>query len=84
VFASHGTRTHLLAPPSLAGDDAAVLRMAGTDECVITVGLFTDRVDFEVSQIDPRRAGRKALAINLSDLAALDLSKQASSRGEST
>jgi thiamine-monophosphate kinase len=53
------------------GDDAAVLRMAGTDECVITVDLLTDRVDFELSQIDPRRAGRKALAVNLSDLAAM-------------
>jgi thiamine-monophosphate kinase len=53
------------------GDDAAVLRMAGVDECVITVDLLTDQVDFELSKVDPRRVGRKALAVNLSDLAAM-------------
>jgi thiamine-monophosphate kinase len=53
------------------GDDAAVLRMAGIDECVVTVDLLTDHVDFELTEVDPRRIGRKALAANLSDLAAM-------------
>jgi thiamine-monophosphate kinase len=53
------------------GDDAAVLRLAEVDECVITVDMLTDQVDFRLSEIDPRRAGRKALAVNLSDLAAM-------------
>ena len=53
------------------GDDAAVLRMAGVDECVITVDLLTDGVDFILAEADPRRIGRKALAVNLSDLAAM-------------
>jgi len=53
------------------GDDAAVLRTAGLDECVLTVDLLSDHVDFELAQVDPRRAGRKALAVNLSDLAAM-------------
>jgi len=53
------------------GDDAAVLEMAGVDQCVITVDALTDRVDFELSRDDPRRVGRKALAVNLSDLAAM-------------
>jgi thiamine-monophosphate kinase len=53
------------------GDDAAVLRMAEVEECVITVDLLTDHVDFELAQVDPRRVGRKALAVNLSDLAAM-------------
>ena len=53
------------------GDDAAVLRMAGVDECVITVDLLTDQVDFKLTEVDPRRVGRKALAANLSDLAAM-------------
>ena len=53
------------------GDDAAVLRMADVDDCVMTVDLLTDRVDFELAKIDPRRVGRKALAVNLSDLAAM-------------
>lgn len=53
------------------GDDAAVLRMAGVDECVITVDLLTDGVDFILAESDPRRVGRKALVVNLSDLAAM-------------
>jgi thiamine-monophosphate kinase len=53
------------------GDDAAVLRMADVRECALTVDLLTDHVDFELAEIDPRRAGRKALAVNLSDLAAM-------------
>ncbi len=53
------------------GDDAAVLRMAGVDECVVTVDMLTDHVDFELSEVDPRRVGRKCLAVNLSDLAAM-------------
>jgi thiamine-monophosphate kinase len=53
------------------GDDAAVLRMADVEECVITVDLLTDQVDFLLADVDPRRIGRKALAVNLSDLAAM-------------
>ncbi len=52
------------------GDDAAVVELGGRP-CVVTVDLVTDHVDFELSEIDPRRAGRKALAVNLSDLAAM-------------
>ena len=48
-----------------------MLRMAGVDECVMTVDLLTDHVDFELAEADPRRVGRKALAVNLSDLAAM-------------
>lgn len=53
------------------GDDAAVLRMADVAECVVTVDMMMDGVDFELERVDPRRIGRKALAINLSDLAAM-------------
>jgi thiamine-monophosphate kinase len=53
------------------GDDAAVLSMAGVDRCAITVDALTDHVDFELSRDDPKRIGRKALAANLSDLAAM-------------
>ncbi|MGD0516115.1 MAG: thiamine-phosphate kinase [Thermoguttaceae bacterium] len=54
------------------GDDAAVLSMAGVEQCAITVDALTDHVDFELSHgDDPRRVGRKALAVNLSDLAAM-------------
>ena len=53
------------------GDDAAVLRLLGTDRFVVTVDLLTDHVDFELDKVDPRRVGHKALAVNLSDLAAM-------------
>jgi len=53
------------------GDDAAVLSMANAEECVVTVDLLMDQVDFELDKIDVRRAGRKALAVNLSDIAAM-------------
>ena len=53
------------------GDDAAVLDLAGSPQCVMTVDMLTDGVDFRLTEIAPRRAGRKALAANLSDLAAM-------------
>ncbi len=53
------------------GDDAAVLNMAGIDQCVVSVDLLSDHVDFELAEVDPRRVGRKILAANLSDLAAM-------------
>jgi len=67
-------RERLPAHPLLklgVGDDAAVLHMAGTEECVVTVDMLMDHVDFELTQVDPRLVGRKALAANLSDLAAM-------------
>jgi len=53
------------------GDDAAILRLGQRSEAVVTVDLLTDGVDFRLSEIDPRRAGRKALAVSLSDIAAM-------------
>jgi thiamine-monophosphate kinase len=65
-------RKHMPPHPRLllgAGDDAAVLRLTG--DCVVTTDLLTDGVDFVLADCDPRRVGRKALAVNLSDLAAM-------------
>lgn len=53
------------------GDDAAVLRLGDRAECVVTTDLLTDGVDFQLGAVDARRIGRKALAVNLSDLAAM-------------
>lgn len=52
-------------------DDAAVLATAGRSDIVVTTDLIADGVDFELRSDDPRRIGHKALAINLSDLAAM-------------
>ena len=53
------------------GDDAAILRLATGADCVVTVDLLTDGVDFDLRSAEPRRIGRKALAVSLSDLAAM-------------
>lgn len=53
------------------GDDAALLDMAGSRGCLVTVDLVCDGVDFDLTKIDAARAGRKALAVNLSDIAAM-------------
>lgn len=67
-------RDHLPAHPRLVlgpGDDAALLSLAGEPNVVVTTDLLTEGVDFHLEQDDPRRIGRKALAANLSDLAAM-------------
>lgn len=53
------------------GDDAAVLDLSRSPRCFVTVDMVCDSVDFDLSTIDARRAGRKALAVNLSDAAAM-------------
>lgn len=53
------------------GDDAAVLSMGGAGRLAVTTDLLSDGVDFHLEEVDPRRIGRKALAVNLSDLAAM-------------
>jgi thiamine-monophosphate kinase len=67
-------RRRLPSNPSLRlgpGDDAAILWLGDRPECVVTVDLLTDGVDFKLGEAGPRRVGRKALAVNLSDLAAM-------------
>lgn len=52
-------------------DDAALVQLPPAGSVVATVDLLTDGVDFRLAEVDPRRIGRKALAVNLSDLAAM-------------
>jgi len=52
-------------------DDAALISLAGRADLVVTSDLVSDGVDFRLERDDPRCAGRKALAVNLSDLAAM-------------
>ena len=53
------------------GDDAALLRLASRADCVVTADLLADGTHFRLPSDDLRRVGRKALAVNLSDLAAM-------------
>jgi thiamine-monophosphate kinase len=59
------------------GDDAAVLTTTDPGQTVVTTDLVSDGVDFRLGEVDPRRVGRKALAVNLSDLAAMAAKPQA-------
>lgn len=51
-------------------DDAAVLEVSGP-QVVTTVDMLTEGVDFLLASDSPERIGRKSLAVNLSDLAAM-------------
>jgi len=52
------------------GDDAAVLD-TGNRNLVVTTDLLTEGVDFLLGQVPNEWIGRKAIAVNLSDLAAM-------------
>ncbi len=52
------------------GDDCAVLP-AGTSDLVVTCDVICDGVHFQSAQHSPEQIGYKALAVNLSDLAAM-------------
>ena len=70
----HWLRDRLPGHPQLLvgpGDDAAVLQLARDGRCVVTSDMLSDGVDFVLSSCDHRLVGRKALAVNLSDLAAM-------------
>lgn len=53
------------------GDDAAVLDLGNQPQCVATADLITEGVDFRLGETSAERIGRKALAVNLSDMAAM-------------
>jgi thiamine-monophosphate kinase len=53
------------------GDDAAVSSLGPGNDLVSTVDLLIEDVHFDLSLIDPYPLGRKSLAVNLSDLAAM-------------
>lgn len=54
------------------GDDAAVIRPRGVDEdWVVTTDMLVEGVDFREGWLTPAQLGHKALAVNLSDLAAM-------------
>jgi thiamine-monophosphate kinase len=53
------------------GDDAAALACDGGRETLVATDMLLDGVHFMVDECGPYLAGRKALAVNLSDLAAM-------------
>lgn len=57
--------------PAGPGDDAAILQLEQGSNLVATTDMLMDGVDFQLGCHEPERIGRKALAVNLSDLAAM-------------
>ncbi|MGB4707137.1 MAG: thiamine-phosphate kinase [Fuerstiella sp.] len=53
------------------GDDGAVIDVERETEQVIVTDLLLDGVHFDLANTSPEMAGRKAVAVNLSDLAAM-------------
>ena len=60
-------------PPVLVGigDDGAAVQGNGHQPMIVVTDMLLDGTHFRLSEIDPRLAGRKAMAVNLSDLAAM-------------
>jgi thiamine-monophosphate kinase len=55
------------------GDDVAVLGMGGmgTKALLVTTDILIEDIHFDLSWTDPYQLGRKALAVNLSDIASM-------------
>jgi thiamine-monophosphate kinase len=55
------------------GDDAAVIRQRASSDTVVTADLLVEGIDFDLERFrtSPRDIGHKALAVSLSDVAAM-------------
>ncbi len=53
------------------GDDTAALDWAADVPCLVTTDMLLDGSCFRLEEVGPRRVGRKAMAANLSDIAAM-------------
>src|ERR1700675_3074172 len=53
------------------GDDAAVVQFPGAADCLITTDMLMEGTCFRLAEAGPRRVGRKAMSVNLSDMAAM-------------
>ena len=53
------------------GDDAAVLGVGKSKKFVVSTDVIVEDVDFKIKTLSPEKIGRKALAVNLSDIAAM-------------
>src|SRR5215468_7417663 len=53
------------------GDDTAALRLAPGVPCLVTTDMLLEGSCFLLAEAGPRRVGRKAMAVNLSDIAAM-------------
>jgi thiamine-monophosphate kinase len=67
-------RRHTPADPRVLigpGDDAAALRWNANAACLVTTDMLLEGSCFRLAEAGPRLVGRKAMAVNLSDIAAM-------------
>ncbi|ELR97828.1 thiamine-monophosphate kinase [Gloeocapsa sp. PCC 73106] len=67
-------RLQRFCPPELVGDDAAILKVDPEKSLVITTDVLVDEVHFSDRTTPPQAIGWRAVAANLSDLAAMGAS----------
>jgi len=65
------TRLDPRAVPLGPGDDMAIVSLAGESECLVTVDALVEGTHFDLEKATPRQVGYKALAVSLSDAAAM-------------
>src|SRR4029077_3522975 len=53
------------------GDDTAAVSWPTGTPCLVTTDMLLDGSCFRLEEVGPRRVGRKAMAVNLSDIAAM-------------
>lgn len=53
------------------GDDAAVLRVSGSDWLLLTTDMLVEEIHFSLSYAAPEQVGVRAMAANVSDIAAM-------------
>ena len=53
------------------GDDAAALLLSGDSPCLVTTDMLLEGSCFRLAEAGARLVGRKAMAVNLSDIAAM-------------
>ncbi|MFA5160091.1 MAG: thiamine-phosphate kinase [Candidatus Omnitrophota bacterium] len=59
------------------GDDAAVMSVDKNKKLVVSTDVIVENVDFKIRALSPEKIGRKTLAVNLSDIAAMGASPAA-------
>jgi len=67
-------RSRTPADPRVAlgpGDDAAALRLTPNAPCLVTTDMLLEGSCFRLAEAGARQVGRKAMAVNLSDMAAM-------------
>lgn len=65
------TRLDQAAVPIGPGDDMALVSLGGEAQCLITIDALLEGVHFDLSKATPRQVGYKAMAVSLSDVAAM-------------